>query len=167
MIYAQPPIDAALDQGDILDGCPMVGLRSFDANRLESAHFDFELYGAIVLTQTCDLENQKVDRVVVAATFDAQSLVDQGIMKPADIRGPLRAGRVWGYYFLSADDILGLNEMIVDLRRLTTVRIEVLNELCRAGQRRARLLTPYREHLARHFAESYARIGLPKPMETV
>jgi len=32
--------------------------------------------------------------------------------------------------------------------------------------RRSRIQVPYREHLARHFAETYARIGLPEPYVT-
>jgi hypothetical protein len=28
------------------------------------------------------------------------------------------------------------------------------------------LLSPYREHLAQHFAVTYMRIGLPAPFET-
>lgn len=56
--------------------------------------------------------------------------------------------------------------MIVDLRRLHSIRIGLLTDLCRAGKRRA-LPTPYREHLAKHFADSYSRIGLPSPYETL
>jgi len=43
----------------------------------------------------------------------------------------------------------------------------LLRELCRAGKRRARLQTPYREHLAKHFADTFSRIGLPRPYETL
>ncbi len=56
--------------------------------------------------------------------------------------------------------------MIVDLRQLHTVRLDLLRALGMAGRRRARLLTPYREHLARHFADTFSRIGLPEPYET-
>jgi len=34
------------------------------------------------------------------------------------------------------------------------------------GHRRARLLSPYREHLAKHFADTFSRIGLPEPYES-
>jgi hypothetical protein len=98
--------------------------------------------------------------------FNAQALVDQGLLKAADIRGPIRAGRVFGWYFLPKDDALGLPEMIVDLRRLHTVRLDLLTALCQCGQRRARVQPLYREHLAKHFADTYSRIGLPAPHET-
>ncbi len=99
--------------------------------------------------------------------FDAQFLVNQQLFKPADVKGPLRAGRVWGWYFLPADATLGLAEMIVDLRRLHTVRLGLLQQICQAGKRRTRIQTPYREHLAKHFADTFCRIGLPRPYETL
>jgi hypothetical protein len=56
--------------------------------------------------------------------------------------------------------------MIVNLRQLHTVSLDLLGEFCRQGQRRARLLCPDREHLAKHFADTYSRIGLPEPYQT-
>jgi hypothetical protein len=120
----------------------------------------------VVLTQTCDLVNQKATRVSVATVLDAQALVDQGVLKRDNIRGPIRAGRVFGWYFLPKSENLGLPEMIVNLRQLHTVSLDLLVELCLRGQRRARLLCPYREHLAKHFADTFSRIGLPEPYKT-
>jgi hypothetical protein len=56
--------------------------------------------------------------------------------------------------------------MIVDLRRLHTVPLDLLRALCQAGKRSERVQTPYREHLAKHFADTFSRIGLPEPYET-
>lgn len=69
-------------------------------------------------------------------------------------------------YFLPASVELGLSEMIVDLRQLHTVRLDLLTALAQAGRRRGRLPSPYREHLAKHFADTFSRIGLPEPYET-
>jgi len=118
------------------------------------------------MTQTCDLATKNVDRAIVAVLHDAQSLVDQRMLKAADIKGPIRAGRVWGWYFLQRNSELGLPVMIVDLRQLHTVRLDLLTALCVRGQRRARLQPLYREHLAKHFADTYSRIGLPEPYPT-
>jgi hypothetical protein len=57
-------------------------------------------------------------------------------------------------------------ESIVDLRQLHTVRLDLLVALCLRGQRRVRLQPLYREHLAKHFADTYSRIGLPDPYDT-
>lgn len=57
-------------------------------------------------------------------------------------------------------------ESIVDLRHLQMVPLAILNQLIERGKRRCRLETPYREHLSQHFANTYARIGLPDSYET-
>jgi hypothetical protein len=104
----------------------------------------------VVLTQTCDLANQKTTRVCAARVVLAQEMVDRRIVKEADIRGPIRSGRVYGFYYLPKDAELGLPEAIVDLRQLHTVRLDLLQALIRNGKRRARIQPLYREHLCRH-----------------
>lgn len=168
MIYDPRKLEDDIDQGDLIDGCPAVEVLQIpDNDEPESDHLRFDSIRAIVLTQTCDLANAKTELAVVARVFDAQFLVDRGILKAADIRGVIRANRMWGLYFLPADSGLGLPEMIVDFRRLHTVRLDLLRELCRTGRRRGRVRPLYREHLAKFFADGYSRIGLPRPYETM
>ena len=57
--------------------------------------------------------------------------------------------------------------MVVDLRRMHTIRLDLLCPLCQAGDRRARVRPLYREHLAKHLADTFSRIGLPRPYETM
>jgi hypothetical protein len=166
MIFRLPTPEEPLDQGDVIDGCPVTVVAGLQVDRIETAQVELDLHRVIVLTQTCDLANDKANAVLVASVFDAKYLVDNGVVKATDLKGPIRAGRVYGLYFLPGDASLGVDEMVIDLRRVHTVRPAILSELCRAGKRRARLLTPYREHLAKHFADTYCRIGLPDPYET-
>jgi hypothetical protein len=156
-----------LDQGDVIDNCAILTLASFHAETGSPETAEFGNRRVIVLTQTCDFANSKTDAVNVGEVFDAQFLVDAGYFKPSDIKGPVRAGRVWGWYFLPADTALGLPEMIVDLRRLHTIRLDLLVLLCKYNQRRGRVRPLYREHLAKHFADTFSRIGLPRPYETM
>lgn len=166
MIYQRPPAEDATDQGDIVDGCPVAPVARFDPDRPEEAETVYTPRRVLVLTQTCDLANQKATRAVVAVVLDAQQLVDEKILKRDQIKGPIIAGRVWGWYFLPKSIELGLPEMIVDLRLLHTARLDILADLCRRGQRRARVQPLYREHLAKHFVDIYSRIGLPEPYQT-
>src|SRR5262245_49827144 len=108
MIYDLPAADAQLDQGDLIDDCPINLVRSFALDRSTQPLVDFDFPRVVVLTQTCDLANQKTSFANVAEVFDAQSLIGQHLFKPSDVKGPLRAGRVWGWYFLPADSKLGL-----------------------------------------------------------
>ena len=166
MIFRRPPPDAPVDQGDVIDGCPLVTVSDFDERALQTIHVDEAIERVVVLTQTCDLANQKVSQVVVAVVLDANEVVASGQLKGVEVRGPVRAGRVFGWYFLPRSQELGLGEMIVDFRQLHTVRLDLLRALCAAGHRPARIEPLYREHLSKHFADSYSRIGLPVPYET-
>jgi hypothetical protein len=102
----------------------------------------------------------------VAVVLDAATLVTEGHLKAADVRGPIRAARVFGWYYLPKSHAFALPESIVDLRSLHTIPLPLLEDLCRAGKRVAHLESLYREHLARHFADTYSRIGLPMLYET-
>ena len=167
MIYDQPAVSAGIAQGDPLENCPILAIKTFDAVSGMAIEIDFGVRRVVVLIQTCDLANEKMTAVNVAEVHDAQTLVNERLFKPADIKGPVRAGRVWGWYFLPADPKLGLPEMMVDLRWLHTIPVDLLNLLCQTGRRKARIKPLYREHLAKHFADTFSRIGLPRPYETM
>ena len=167
MIYELPNSEDPLDQGDLIEDCPVLNLRSHPVGSSSQWDVDYGFRRVVILTQTCDLANKKTTVVNVSEVLATQFFIEQGLLKASDIKGPLRSGRIWGLYFLPANAELGLAEMIVDLRRLHTVRLEILRGLCRAGQRKGRLRPPYREHLAKHFADSFSRIGLPQPYETL
>lgn len=167
MIYNLPTVDDPVDQGDLVEGCPTSIFKNFNVDQLESLQADFALRRVLVLTQTCDLANEKSDSILVATVHEAGALVASGLLKAADLKGPLRSGRIYGFYFLPASPTLGLGEMVVDLRRIHSIPPSIIKKLCLANKRRARLVTPYREHLAKHFADTYSRIGLPQPYETL
>ena len=150
----------------MIDDCPLLSVASFDIRSPDDLTIDRALERVLVLTQTCDLAQQKTSQVVVALVHDADRLVASGVVKAAEVRGPIRGGRVFGWYFLPKSADLGFGEMIVDLRQLHTIRLDVLSALCASGRRLARLETPYREHLSKHFADSYSRIGLPESYES-
>ena len=160
MIWSVNEDGASLSQGDVFDDCPILLWMAAGAGR----ELIERQVRVIVLTQACDLAQAKAARVTVAVIHDAQEMVSQGHLKSALIRDQIRNHRVYGWYFLPTGP--GLPESLVDLRDLHTVPRELLDELIAGGKRVARLLTPYREHLAQHFATTYARIALPEPFET-
>jgi hypothetical protein len=167
MTYVVPALEEPLSQGDVLDACPIFGLE------VTAGGVDLDAAPArwrervVVLTQACDLAQTKTTKVLVALLQPAQFLVDRGILKAPAIRDQVRRGMVYGWYFLpEAPAPIPLPESVIDLHDLHTVPRAVLECLIAAGKRVCRLLTPYREHLAQHFAVTYMRIGLPAPYET-
>ena len=165
-MYRVPHPGEAVSQGDVFDGCPVFGLDAdeecLDVGSVPSSWTS----RVVVLTQACDLALCKTLRVVVAIVHDAQKLVDDDVLKAEQIRDKIRRHQVFGWYFLPRNDEDQLPESLVDFRNLHTVPLAILNQLRERGLRRCRVDTPYREHLSQHFANTYARIGLPEPYET-
>src|SRR5437660_306000 len=112
MIYEQPKPEDPLDQADLIDGCPVAWVPDYAVGQATKPRVELDLERVIVLTQACDLFHQKADFANVALVNDAQSFIDRGLLKPSDIKGPLRSGRIWGLYFLPANAALGLAEKI-------------------------------------------------------
>mgnify|MGYP007073184494 CR=1 FL=1 len=166
MIYHPRDPSDRIDQGDMINGCPILTIGRFDRQDPANPAAGCTLSRVVVLTQACDLAQGKASRAVVAVCYPAQQVIDDGALKPSEVKGPVRAARVYGWYFLPAHAAYGIPELLVDLRQIHTVEVGVLVELCRDGNRNAGLATPYREHLAKNFAATYSRIGLPEPYQT-
>jgi hypothetical protein len=164
--YDLPLAEDRIDQGDIIVGCPIFSLANYDLADLTRHDMAVALARVLVVTQTCDLENEKTRHAACVLLLDADSAIQDGLLKSADVKGPVRAGRVWGWYFLPRSDEYGLPEMLADMRRPQTIRLDLLRDLVANGARRGRVQVPYREHLNRHFAETYGRIGLPQAYPT-
>lgn len=160
------PSDQPVSQGEVFDGCPLFGLDPTDEEVGINSDPQRWFGRVILLTQACDLAQSKTVRVVVAVLHNAQQLVDCGLLKTSLVRDRIRRHQVYGWYFLPESKALGLPESLVDLRNLHTVPRIVLERLKEGGQRLGRVDTPYREHLNQHFAQTYARIGLPEPYGT-
>jgi len=166
MIYLFPDPDAPVDQGDVVDDCPILQITHYDLQLPGSPKIACSINRVVVLTQTCDLANQKTQHVVVAIAHSAEHLVAKNVVKVADVRGPIRAGRAFGWYFLPAARELGLEESVIDHRLLFTVPRSVIRELAAVGKRKGRIRPLFREHLAKHLGDTYSRIGLPESYET-
>ena len=164
MIYRAPSPGESLTQGDVLDDCPLVYWETLSSEAETELRPVTVRMRVVVLTQACDLAQGKATRVLVAVVHEAQHLVDRGLLKSKFIRDQIRCHRVYGWYFLPAGE--AMRESIVDLRHLHTVPRSVLDRLIKEGKRVIRITTPYREHLAQHFATTYSRIGLPESYET-
>lgn len=167
-MFVRPAANEPLTQGDLIDDCPLVGLNltssPLDLNDPPTKWWTARV---IVLTQACDLAQTKADSVLVAPVHDARKLVDAGVLKGPLIRDQVRRHLVYGWYFLpSAPASLSIAESLVDLRDVHSVQRAVLDQLISAGKRIASLTSPYREHLAQHFAVTYMRVALPEPYAT-
>lgn len=167
-MFTRLAVDAPLTQGDVIDDCPLVSLDltsgPLDLNDPPTKWWTTQV---LVLTQACDLAQAKADLVLVAPVHNAQGMVDAGVLKGTLIRDQVRRHLVFGWYFLPAVTTpFPLPEALIDLRDVHSVPRVVLEQLIASGKRVASLGSPYREHLAQHFAVTYMRVALPEPYPT-
>ncbi len=159
-MYENVTTEAPLRQGDIVEDCPLLIWKKEQTNWVATN----QKARVILLTQSCDLDNAKTSRVQVALVHETDQLVQEGVVKAQTIRDQVRRHRVYGWYFLPAGE--AIPESIVDLRHIHTIPREMLEDQVQAGNRLCRFTTPYREHMAQHFAVTYSRVALPEPYET-
>src|SRR5438093_82119 len=163
----EQPTAADLSLGDILDDCPILVWKLAPPPLDLGVPPEIRIIRVVVLTQACDLAQDKTTRVVVAPIHDAAELVAKNILKAGAVRDQVRRDQVFGWYFLPAAlPPISLAESIVDLRELHTVERRTLEYLVSAGKRVGRIRTPWREHLAQDFGTTYMRIALPEPYAT-
>jgi hypothetical protein len=128
--------DKTLSQGDVIDDCPLTTIRLWPPDAGRDVLPETWMIRIVVLTQTCDLAQDKTTRVVVAPVHEAAELVAKNILKAGAIRDQVRRGQVFGWYFLpAAPEPIGLAESIVDLRELHTIERSTLEYLVGAGKR--------------------------------
>lgn len=183
--YKEVPNNEPLTQGDILLDFPVPVIESSDEHpffKVSGAEFD-----VVVMTQACDLENNKVENIsfcilepvedIVKKIFisqtglksaDLNNLSGKAKSRPEKILAELKKGQHINYHLLNSN-LSGNVEMkhkVVHLKGTYGMPVKSANDLLTANQdnkynKRLRLLPPYREHLSQSYANIYGRIGLP------
>jgi hypothetical protein len=117
----------------------------------------------VVLSQTCDLENDKLQEVLLADVRDYQSATystDRARSKA--FRNALIQGSDWAYFLLPE---FGGNPRfpwsIVNFHYLFLVDVGACIRQAEQLGNRLRLVPPYKEHLAQSFGRYMMRIALP------
>ncbi len=153
-----------LEQGDFLPDCalPMVG-PDFEPTIGESK-IVIEIRDLIVITQSCDLANAKVQFAALCPIYGLDHF--ESINPDFTKRGrweSVRKGRVEGLHLLGSPEDPQNNRLalVVDFREIYSLPIAYLAS--HAGQQgdRWRLQSPYLEHFSQAFARFFMRVGLP------
>jgi hypothetical protein len=160
--YAIVGPDAGLNQGDFIFSCPILEpIHDVDADTVSANYCEYDV---VVMSQTCDLVNQKLDIVLVCPFW---TLSEIGALnpwfKPAKNKEKLRKGDQPNYHLLNQCTVEGfeLDFIVVDFRTVYGVPFPFLSERVQRLERRLRLLSPYKEHLSQAFARFFMRVGLP------
>jgi hypothetical protein len=161
--YAVVKRNVPLEQGDFLFDCPILVPKSIpDESRVE-VEAEVLVYNVIVLSQSCDLIQGKVDLVLLCPFWDLDELEAENEMFKGKGREKLRRGEYPGYHLLNLCEIRGFERdfIVVDFRNVYGMPFDFLTKFAFEQGKRLRLLPPYREHLAQAFARFFMRVGLP------
>jgi len=152
-----------LAQGDFLPGCfvPIVPQGFAPGQHLAIPVREGDL---IVLTQSCDLANQKAGAVALCpihslAAFEA---VNPQFAKKGAWED-VRKGRREGLYLLASHTQPDVSRpsLVVDFRQIYSLPIDYLQQHAVALGSRWRLQSPFLEHFSQAFARFFMRVGLP------
>ncbi len=142
-------------QGDLLTAC-FVPLFHPDFGEASDVTESVEVreYDCIVLTQSCDLENQKAPLVAVCpvATLTAYEQVDPRLAQKGEWER-VRQGRVEGLHLLASPSEPSDNRacLVVDFRQIYSLPVGYLQVLALQLGPRWRLQSPFLEHFSQAF----------------
>jgi len=157
----------AIAQGDFIDNCPMTSPpRATDTKEYEA---NVRVYNVVVMSQSCDLSEKKLDLVLVCPYWPLQDFEQkQVVLKSNRGKEALRRGQIVGHHLLNRCEISGFETgfLVVDFRSVYSVPFEDIVDLARGSDKRLRLLPPYREQLSQAFARFVMRVGLPIDIPT-
>jgi hypothetical protein len=154
-------VSEQLAQGDFLPSCRVPIFFGTDSEVEEVPTLEYDL---IVVTQSCDLENQKVALVACCPIFPIVDFeqVNTDFQKKGRWE-EVRKGRVEGLHLLGSLTEPDNNRLanVVDFREIYSLPFGYLTKRAVELGRRARLAPPFLEHYSQAFARFFMRVGLP------
>jgi hypothetical protein len=157
----------SLEQGDLLPNCPVlvppanlteVLLTAKEGDEL-GVEVEIKKAQLIVMSQSCDLANNKINQVLLCGHFPASN-------HGRDRRIEIRKERYPALHMIEKCDLRGqeFERQVVDFRTIYTLPKDFVMALAVSLGERVRLLSPYKEHLSQSFARYFMRVGLPRPL---
>lgn len=164
-----------LEQGDYIDDCSVI-TPTYIPIKIETgvpssaggyqAKGNTARHNVVIVSQSCDLENGKLDYVLLCPRISYSDLAKSYVDRPNQFHSYLeeiRLGRRHRYCMLHqcSFDEFPQEIQIIDLGQVFSVPYHVMKQMAKSGGKRLRLLSPYKEKLAQAFAYYYMRVALP------
>jgi|SRR5271157_5125443 len=154
-----------LAQGDLLSDClvPMLTAEP-EPLAVEPAEQTLKRARLIVVTQSCDLENQRVEFVALCPihTLEEFEAPNPEFAKKGQWEN-VRKGRIEGLHLLASAEQPDNNRasLVVDFGHIVSIPFPYLAKHANSLGQRWRLDSPYLEHFSQAFARFFMRVGLP------
>lgn len=159
-----PVEEAELFQGDFLPRCLVPFFNPDYGTTGETQVVPVKEYDCIVLTQTCDLKQEKAQLVALCPIHSISKY--QQVNASFQQKGAwerVRTGRVEGLHLIASMDNPRANRacFVANFREIYSLPFEYLQEHAENLGQRWRLQSPYLEHFSQAFARFFMRVGLP------
>ncbi len=161
---------ADITQGDIIKGCPVPILKEYDISKIDqNVKAEIEIIDGIVITQACDIANNKVDNIILCA-ITSKSDFESDLTKKGKTASTIKnniAGIIKGqqnaYHIINEykSSEFSQDYYIINFKDIFSLPVEVAKAIAVKNGKRLRLCPPYREHLSQAFARYFMRVGLP------
>lgn len=182
--------DTPITQGDLIFDCPILTWAT-ELPKFKNSQSELDILktsvnaikaDVIVMTQACDLENNKVTNIILCPHIaladykqDWEEVMKNYGQNPTAkswkrLCDDIKDGYMWNLSMLNYGEIAGINieHRIVDFHDVYTIPRNFLESILQQRKKpRLRLLPPYREHLSQAFARFFMRVGLPISVEKV
>src|SRR5262249_26775679 len=158
--------DDAIEQGDILLGCPRLIVPAGAVTNPTATKIEVETVDVIILTQSCDLAVRadgrcEADDVMLCPVTQKKDLTTHKIFQHDERWDEVRKGRQAYFHVLNCCTLPGLSFdfLLIDFHHVYTLNTAVVRQLAADKGPRPRLAPPYREHLSQAFARLFMRVG--------
>jgi len=158
--------ERTLAQGDLLPDCllPVFVEQPIPRADGEPAESDVKQARLIVVSQTCDLQNAKVEFVALCPIHTLSEFEDAnpGIRQKGRWE-KVRKGEQPALHLIASPDTPEDNQaaLVIDFGHIVSVPFEYLTRHTESLGERWRLESPYLEHFSQAFARFFMRVGLP------
>jgi hypothetical protein len=179
--------EATLQQGDYLAGClvPVFDERFFASIHAQQSAgaeegiqketeapeeieapgevemVNVDVYDLIILTQSCDLENDKAKKIVVCACYAVEAFTKKNPDLGSKSKlNEISSGRMWGLFMLPSPTAPS-EALVLDFRDLHALPTAYVKQHAASLGPRWRLQSPHTENMSRAFAELFGRVAVP------
>lgn len=164
-----------IQQGDMFNLCPRIILPYHMGEFSENGEYPakIEYKNSIVLSYSCDIEQEKIEIVLMAPIMKFSEYIDDDIrrtnrtfrnkMRRANYENVeserLKSGGIYGYYFIDGykSDSLILDDLVVDFKNAYGIRLILLKEFANSHGNRVGLFDPESEKLSIVFGLFFSR----------
>ena len=166
--YEDVPPNSPIEQGDIVENCNVIipndqHYQAILESKENAEPLDIVEVNGIVLSQSCDIQNEKIDSIIICPIWSLKNFKEKGDwFNSSRAREDLRQGKFPEYHLLQrfkGEELLD-DFYFVDFHRIYSIPKKFIKAILK-NKPHKRLLPPYREHLSQSFARYFMRVGLP------